>query len=314
MEKDTKEYNCVACKFTTITKYKYNRHIKTKKHLKNTEDDNKNNICYCGKNYKFLSGLSRHKNFCPTAINMNLKIERETENEYVRNQIIDLYRETSELKETNKTLKKTLKDTNSKLEQSMKNTNTKLEQSMKNNQIINCDNNTTNNTTNNNNNTVNNNIENKFNINVFLNEDCKNAINMSDFIKSITVTLEQLDFTKNNGLEKGLSNVILENMNKLSLTERPVHCTDVKRETLYIKDNNIWEKDNDKSKIKKVIEKTSGKNYSAVCDWTKENPDFMDNENKQGYYTKTITTIGKPTKDIDNKIIKKICVNTCLKE
>ena len=304
MEKETKEYNCVACKFTTISKYKYNRHVKTKKHLKNTEDSDKNNICFCGKNYKFLSGLSRHKNICPTAINMNLKIERETENEYVRNQIIDLYRETNELKETNKTLKKTLKDT--------KETITKLE---KKNQIIKCDSSTTNNTNNttNNNNTVNN-IENKFNINVFLNEDCKNAINMSDFIKSITVTLEQLDFTKNNGLEKGLSNVIIENMSKLSLTERPVHCTDVKRETLYIKDNDVWEKDNDKSKIKKVIEKTSGKNYSAVCDWTKENPDFMDNENKQGYYTKAITTIGKPTKNIDNKIIKKICANTSLKE
>ena len=303
MEKETEEYNCVACQFKTDSKFNFNRHIKTKKHIKNTEDKSKKNICYCGKNYKFLSGLSRHKNFCPTAINMNLKIERETENEYVRNQIIDLYRETNELKETNKTLNKTLKDTNNKLENSMKQ-----------NHIINGDNNITNNTTNNNNNTFNNNIENKFNINVFLNEDCKNAINMSDFIKSITVSLEQLDFTKNNGLEKGLCNVILENMNKLSLTERPFHCTDVKRETLYIKDNNIWEKDDDKSKIKQVIEKTSGKNYTAVCDWTKENPDFMDNENKQGYYTKTITTIGKSIKDIDNKIIKKICANTSLKE
>ena len=300
MDKDVKEYNCVACRFTTNSKYKYNRHIKTKKHLKNTEDANKNNVCYCGKNYKFVSGLSRHKNNCPTAINMNLKIERETENEFVRNQIIELYRETNELKETNKTLKKTLKDTNNKLEKSMKH-----------NQIINSN---SNNNTTNNNNTFNNNIENKFNINVFLNEDCKNAINMSDFVKSITVTLEQLDFTKNNGLEKGLSNVILENMSKLSLTERPVHCTDVKRETLYIKDNDTWEKDNDKSKIKKAIEKTSGKNYNAVCDWTKENPDFMDNENKQGYYAKTITTIGKPIETIDKKIIKKICANTCLKE
>tara|TARA_B100000787_G_scaffold152280_1_gene125837 strand:+ start:528 stop:1439 length:912 start_codon:yes stop_codon:yes gene_type:complete len=303
MEKESEEYNCVACLFTTDSKFNFNRHIKTKKHIKNTEDKSKKNVCYCGKNYKFVSGLSRHKNNCPTAINMNLKIERETENEYVRNQIIDMYRETNKLKETNKTLKKTLKDTNNKLENTMKQ-----------NQIINGDNNTTNNTTNNNNNTFNNNIENKFNINVFLNEDCKNAINMSDFIKSITVSLEQLDFTKNNGLEKGLCNVILENMNKLSLTERPFHCTDVKRETLYIKDNNIWEKDDDKSKIKQVIEKTSGKNYTAVCDWTKENPDFMDNENKQGYYTKTITTIGKPIKDIDNKIIKKICANTSLKE
>ena len=163
---------------------------------------------------------------------------------------------------------------------------------------------------NNNNNTQNNN----FNINVFLNEDCKNAINMSDFVKSICVSLEQLDFTKTNGLEKGLSKVIIENMSKLSLTERPLHCTDIKRETLYIKDNDVWEKDKDKSKIKQVIEKTSNKNYNAVSHWAKENPDFMDNENKQEFYAKAITTIGKPIKNIEGKIIKNLCKENYIKE
>ena len=130
----------------------------------------------------------------------------------------------------------------------------------------------------------------------------------------VAVSLKQLDFTKNNGLEKGLSNVIIENMSKLSLTERPVHCTDVKRETLYIKDNDVWEKDEDKSRIKEAIKKTSNKNYNAVCHWAKENPDFMENENKQDFYAKAITTIGKPLDNIDSKIIKKICPNIYLEK
>jgi len=163
-----------------------------------------------------------------------------------------------------------------------------------------------------NNNTINNNQ--RFSINVFLNEKCKDAINMSDFIKSIEVSLEQLDFTKTNGLEKGLSQVIMENMNKLSLYERPMHCTDTKRETIYIKDNNTWEKDKSKEKIKNVIKKTSNKNYTALTNWTKENPDFMENDDKQMFYAKAMSKLGKPIDGIDDKIVKKICNETYLKE
>jgi hypothetical protein len=167
-----------------------------------------------------------------------------------------------------------------------------------------------NNNTNNSHNTTNN----QFSINVFLNEQCKDAINMSDFIKSIEVSLEQLDFTKTNGLEKGISNVIMENMSKLSLYERPVHCTDTKRETLYIKDNDTWEKDKNKEKIKQVIKKTSNKNYTALTNWTKENPDFMEDDEKQMFYAKAMSKLGKPMDGIDDKIVKKICNETYVKD
>ena len=171
-------------------------------------------------------------------------------------------------------------------------------------------NSTTNNSTTNN--TINNNQH--FNINVFLNEKCKDAINMSDFIKSIEVSLEQLDYTKTEGLEKGISNVIMENMNKLSVYERPIHCTDLKRETLYIKDNDIWEKDKTKEKIKKAINKTSNKNYTALVKWTEENPDFMEHDDKQLYYAKAMSKIGKPLNGIDDKIVKNVCNNTYIKD
>ena len=139
---------------------------------------------------------------------------------------------------------------------------------------------------NNNNNTINNNQ--KFNINVFLNEECKDAINMSDFLKSIEVSFEQLDYTKVNGLEKGITKVIMDNLNKLSKYERPIHCTDMKRETIYIKDDDRWEKDKDKEMIKKVINKTSNKNYTALVNWKDENPNFMNYDEKQAYFAKHI--------------------------
>jgi uncharacterized coiled-coil protein SlyX len=162
-----------------------------------------------------------------------------------------------------------------------------------------------------NNNTTQNN---KFNIQVFLNEKCKDAINMTDFVKSIQVSIEQLDFTKQNGLADGLSKTIMDNMNKLSVYERPLHCTDIKRETLYIKDENIWTKDSSKEKIKKAIKKASGKNYNALQDWKEENPDFMSNDSKTDYFTKTITIIGKSGEATEEKIIKNLCKETYIKD
>ncbi len=165
-----------------------------------------------------------------------------------------------------------------------------------------------------NNNNNNTNIQNnKFNIKVFLNEQCKDAINMSDFIKSLHITIEQLDFTNKKGLADGLSKSIIENMNKLSIYKRPMHCTDTKRETLYIKDDDNWSKDINKEKIKHVINKASSKNYNALMEWKKLNPDFMNNEDKTDYFTKTISTIGKPSSSIDEKVIKNLCKETYVK-
>ena len=163
-----------------------------------------------------------------------------------------------------------------------------------------------------NSNTVNNNQ--KFNINVFLNEQCKDAINMSDFIKSLKVNLEELDIIKENGLAEGISKTIINNMSKLSIYERPLHCTDIKRETLYIKEDNNWTKDNNKEKIKEAIKKTSSKNYNALQEWKESNADYMNNEDKTDYFAKTISTIGKIDNNIDNKIIKNICKETYIKE
>ena len=103
-------------------------------------------------------------------------------------------------------------------------------------------------------------------------------------------------------------------MSKLSIYERPMHCTDTKRETLYIKEDDNWSKDKAKEKIRGAIKKASSKNYNALLDWKNANPDYMNNEDKTDYFTKTISTIGKPIDSIDEKVIKKLCKETYIKD
>jgi len=292
---------CKLCDFKTCKKNNYNRHLQTLKHKnlsnsdkivtnsdKNEQKEQKEPInnfdCICGKKYKYRQGLSYHKKKCSLLNNTTLIT-------------IEDKKEILELKEDNKELKNMIKELikeNAKHQLQIGELIPKI-----------GNNNTTNNTQNNNQ---------KFNINVFLNDQCKDAINMSDFIKSLHITIEQLDFTNKNGLADGLSKSIIENMNKLSIYERPMHCTDVKRETLYIKDNDNWSKDKSKEKLKSVINKASSKNFNALMDWKTLHPDYMNNEDKTDYFTKTISTIGKPTTNIDEKIIKNLCKETYVKE
>ena len=296
-------YYCENCDYYAKRTDLIQKHMLTKKHIRNQtaikkaeqggKGGTKNFLCTnCSKTYLSNSGLWRHKKKC---------IKEE-----------DL-KENNEIKELN-------------IEKEMKNLDTSDYKSMlilmiKENNVMRkqiCElipkvNNTTHNNTTNNN-THNNTLNQKFNINVFLNEQCKDALNMNDFIKSIEISLEQLDFTKKNGLVDGLSSAIVENMNKLSLYERPMHCTDTKRETLYIKEEDKWTKDDNKEKIKDAIKKASSKNYNALQEWKSKNPDFVNSDVKQEYFSNIISTIGKTSEQIDDKIIKNLCKETYIKK
>tara|TARA_B110000902_G_scaffold94742_1_gene112184 strand:- start:306 stop:1193 length:888 start_codon:yes stop_codon:yes gene_type:complete len=283
-------FKCENCDYFTSKKSNYNKHLLTAKH-KYLQNPDKfvakvatNFNCICGKSYKHRQSLYTHQSKC-------MFKDKES--------IIELKDDNKELKEDNKELKNMIKELikeNTKQQTQISELIPKLG-------INTIHNNTTNNNTQNN----------KFNINVFLNEQCKDAINLSDFIKSLHVTLEQLDFTKQHGLTQGLSKSIIDNINKLSIYERPMHCTDTKRETLYIKDDDNWSKEGSKEKLKNVIKKTSSKNFNALMDWKNLNPDYMNNEDKTDYFTKTISTIGKSTTTIDDKIIKSLCKETYVK-
>ena len=158
-----------------------------------------------------------------------------------------------------------------------------------------------------NNNTQNNTQNNRFNINMFLNHDCKDAMNMSEFMKTIKVSLEQLDYTKRNGLANGLSKTIIENMKNLSVHERPLHCTDIKRETIYIKEDDEWSKEGSREIINKVIRCATFANYPTLKEWSDKHPDFREDERLTEYFTRTVIELGKSLDGLDARIIRQIC-------
>ena len=307
-------YECNFCHYNTYKKGDYGRHIQTEKHKNNQlliniseKTSNKCYICECGKTYKHNQSLYNHKKKC-TFVNLEISnieaknIEAKNEcNDIVchndninNNMILKLFTENNDIKNLLIIQQQQIMEQQKQLGEQQKQL---IEFVPK---IGNITNNNTH-------------IKQNFNINVFLNERCKNAINMNDFIKQIKLTLEDLDLTKNKGLEIGLTNAIIQTISKLSLFERPLHCTDPKRETLYIKDNDLWEKDSDKTKIKRALHNLNKAHFKLIQDWIAENPDFKENDAKQDYFAYLLKTCSVNLKTIDDKIIKKICASNNLK-
>ena len=157
----------------------------------------------------------------------------------------------------------------------------------------------------------NSNSHNKFNLNVFLNEKCKDAMTMDKFIQGIEISMKNLLTTKDKGLAEGISNIFVENMNKLSLHERPLHCTDTKRETLYIK-NDEWEKDKDNKQIKEKMRAIAQKQVRSLNKWTEEHPDYLKVPYLQDEYTKLVQGISDTLDQDEGKVLKKVCDNVYL--
>jgi hypothetical protein len=163
--------------------------------------------------------------------------------------------------------------------------------------------------TTNNNNTTNHNTTNNFNLNVFLNEHCKDALNISDFIDSLKITLEDLLFSKTNGISRGITDVMIKGLKELDIHKRPIHCTDIKRDTMYIKDEDKWSKDENNEMIKNTIVKIADKERTALQQWAFDNPDWMETERKQLDYLTMVRSICEPIENYNNyerKIIKNI--------
>ena len=307
--------NCADIKYCKKCDYKcskisdWKRHILTRKHqntdkmLTNVDKksaesaENKILVCDCGKQYKHRQSLYAHKKVC---LKMDVVIcETALEHSNVNVNENNINNENNDFKDLvckmmteNNEIKAMLIKENQELRSQIK----ELIPKVGNNTI------------------TNNNINNKFNIQIFLNEQCKDAINIKDFIESIKISLQQLEQIQNKGLVDGLATAILENIGRLSLYERPIHCTDIKRETLYIKHDNIWEKDETKQNIKKAIKELSHKPYSTLKEWLDNNPNYMDDENKQNYFIQTTRCLGQKCDTIDTKVIKKICINTYIKD
>jgi len=249
-------FNCDNCNFICCKKGDWNRHIGTVKHTRLTNPNNitSKNIkayeCDCGKGYKHKSSLSLHKKTCTGKKELeNKELSEPSEKELILLLLKD-----------NKALQELV-----------------IEQSK--NMMEICKNGT-NNTTNTN---SNNNITNKtFNLQFFLNEECKDALNISEFVSSIKMDLDDLEKTGLLGYVEGISNIINKNLNDLDETRRPIHCSDVKREVLYIKNDDQWIKENgSKPVLTKAIKQVAHENIKQISEWRKKHPDCTDPDSKK---------------------------------
>ena len=293
------QYNCIECDFKCSKKSNFDKHLLTLKHLRHQNGSKKMPknaetvplVCICGRKYKYDSGYYRHKQKC------KFFKEKEEEKEVYSENLDSIDYKDLFLKmiHENHELRKTMVTENQDLRKQITDLIPKVG--------------------NNNTNTINN--KQRFNINIFLNEQCKDALTMNEFIDKIRVTLDNLLITKNKGLTEGVSNIFIENMNKLSLHERPMHCTDMKRETVYIKcdagkdQNNNWEKDDENIKLKSALKKISQVQERNLTKWTEEHPNWKENHNLQQEYlilVKNCTDNLKENKR-EEKVIKKLCSN-----
>jgi hypothetical protein len=187
-----------------------------------------------------------------------------------------------------------------------------IEQSKQITELMKLNGNTTNNTINNISNSNNNNNNKTFNLQVFLNETCKNAMNLSDFIETIDVQMNELENIGHNGYVAGMTDIILSRIKDLDVSKRPVHCTDLKRETMYIKDQDEWNKDTtEKSYLRKAISMVSKKNYGKTMEWRERNPECLEiGSQKYDFCFKMMRNVLGDFEDIqikmDNKIIKNL--------
>ena len=280
--KKPQKYLCELCDFTCINKKDYNRHLSTQKHkrLTNTNKNSPKNpkafICSCGKEYKHAPSLTKHKKICTF-------IETEEDADENIQQLIE---------------KKDDDDVDYKqlLIQSMKQNSELIKQMSEIVPNIGNNNNSNNTTTNN------------FNLQFFLNNDCKDALNLTDFINSLQVQLKDLEYTANNGHIQGITNIFHTALCNMEETKRPMHCTDLKREVLYIKDNDEWHKDEEKEEIKRAVDKVVNKNLENTSEWLDAHPDHLNTESNDfnDYMKMTENSLGSGEDNEKNKIVKNI--------
>ena len=262
-KKSSKKYYCYKCDYSTSRKSQWDRHILTAKHKMDKMDKNVDNkkgstgnfVCMCGKSYKFQSGLCKHKNKCPT-INVDNNYNNINYKCYD-----DVVKENIELKDEINKMKEALPILFSNMQDILKTQNEimvgqKSETTIYTNNIYN----------------------NKISINVFLNETCKNAMNLKDFIDNLKVSLDDLEYTKDHGYVKGISNIFVKQLKDMEPTQRPIHCSDDKRLKFYVKDDDKWEKDCKNTKLNKSINDLAVKQIKKIKDWEQLHPKYEESQ------------------------------------
>jgi len=292
-EKSDIKFYCEICDYICFRKFDFNKHNLTSKHKKqqkstenseNSENSENKFICLnCKKIFKDRSGLWRHKKKCEKIENTEVNNICESFT-ITPDMIINVIQQNQEFKDM------------------------LMEQNKQNNelqkQMLDVIKNGTNNTVNSHNKT--------FNLQVFLNETCKDAMNIMDFVDSIKIQLSDIESIGELGYVNGMSKLIIKHLNALDENMRPVHCSDPKRESLYVKDKNVWEKEGpDNNKIKKAIKYISHKNICALPEWKAKYPDCVYSDSlKSDQYNHIVIEAMGGSGDNDaekaDKIVKKI--------
>jgi hypothetical protein len=287
--KTPKNYYCECCDFLCYKDSDFNRHLLTAKHKRIKKDNdftpkNANTkmqsfVCECGKSYSHQSGLCKHKKKCKSSpSNVGTIIQQPASLDPTL--LISLIKDNQEFQKQMLEIIPKLQPNNT--------TNT------------NCHNTT----------------NNQFNINMFLNEKCKDAMNLTDFLDSLPVTPNILNDTRENGLTKSLTNMMVDGLNTMDVYSRPIHCTDPKRKIMYVKDNDVWEKDEEQDKIKQGVTKLAVKQRANISNWQEdENDDWERDENMQIKFTNLVgqaLQLSDQDPKEQNKIIKGICNATYL--
>ena len=268
------KYECKKCDYSTCSLKDYNKHLLTAKHHKNVNDSKmivKNPKkspfeCICGKKYKYDSGFYRHKKKCTYVQDKHVQLD---ESEPV---IEHLLKENIEMKKESIEMKKLMIEMCKNMQASTTN-------------MINSNNKS-------------------FNINIFLNEDCKDAINMSEFIQSIEITVDELEKIEMDGQTEGLSNILIQRLQEMDVLKRPVHCSDPKRQVIYIKDEDRWAmEDKGRPKLKIALDNIAKKSLQKL-------PDVNDESNPDKMVTLVSEILKEPRED--KKIISKLAKSVCV--
>ena len=291
--KSSEIYECEYCDYFTSRKSQYERHLSTAKHQNsvkmltnivapNNLEHSKKYKCSCGKQFSYRQSLHVHRKKC-NVLNGIEDIDKDKDQPITKELVLQLIQQ------------------NQKLQEMLLDQQNKMYEITKEGKCITTNNTTTNNTTNN-----------QFNLNFFLNEQCKDALNIMEFVDSLNVQLKDLEYTANKGYAEGISNIFINGLANLNVHKRPIHCSDAKREILYIKDNGEWQKDDmEKSKLTKAIKFIGNKNIKQISEWQKAYPEYNNPESKQNdkYMKMLCNAMSGSTKEESEKNYDKIIRN-----
>tara|TARA_B100000886_G_scaffold154455_1_gene105145 strand:- start:1669 stop:2583 length:915 start_codon:yes stop_codon:yes gene_type:complete len=286
-----KKFYCKCCDYGCSKESDFKKHQLTRKHkiLTNTYKNSPKlataeYVCECGKKYKHRQSLNNHKQKCvyisdnsddfeEKKMNKEIIVENnESDNSSIKELFLTMMNENKELRSMLKEQKESHDKQISEIIPKIGNTN------------------------------------NSFNIQIFLNENCKDALNINDFLEGIQLQITDLDKMKELGYVNGLTRIFMNGLNQLELTKRPLHCSDAKREILYVKENDAWEKDSNKMKLNNAISTVGRKTLQHFPEWMKNHPDCKssDSNDNSEYHNLIKSTVAQNTEDNKKKVAKNI--------